>query len=190
MHRKIIGILICTLLIGPILLSVSAFEQKDETLDQSTPLGSDGYICGINNDFLAQSFKPKLSILSKVELGLWKQENITGTFTISIRQKLNGEDLVSKTVSIDEVPWQNYGNWVTIDFEDISVIPDKRYYLFFTSDDTRVVFWIMTTYNPYLRGQPWSLGATSNLPFWIPLCLIVTKIPDLCFRTYGYDSGK
>ena len=188
MRKKIIGILICMLLTGPILLSVSAFEQKDETLDQSTPLGTDAYLCGINNDFLAQSFKPKLSILSKVELGLWKLENITGDFTISIRQKLNGEDLVSKTVSIEEVPWQSYGDWVTIDFEDITVTPNKRYYIFLTSDDTRVVFWIMTTYTPYLRGQPWTFGG--SLPFWIPLCLTVTKIPDLCFRTYGYDSGK
>lgn len=185
MHRKITGILMCMLLIGPPLVTVSAFEQQDETLDQSTPLGSDGYRCGINNDFLAQSFKPKLSTLSKVELGLWKQENITGNFTISIRQKLNGENLVVKTVSIEEVPWMTYGTWVTIDFDDITVTPNKRYYIFFTSDDTRVVFWIMTTYTPYLRGRPWTFGG--SLPFWIPLCVTVTKLPDLCFRTYGYD---
>lgn len=188
MRRKRIGILICLLLIGPILSTVGAFEQKDEIVDQSTPLGYDGYLCGINNDFLAQSFKPQLSILSKVELGLWKLENITGNFTISIRQRFNGDNLVSKTVSIDEVPWQSYGDWVTIDFEDITVTPNKRYYIVFTSDDTRTVFWIMTSFTPYWRGRPWTFGG--SLPFWIPLCLTVTKLPDLCFRTYGYDSGR
>jgi len=189
MWKKKAGILICMLLVLPIFSCVSAFAQQDEILDQSTPLGSGEYLCGMNNNYLAQSFKPKLTTLSKVELGLWKEENITGNFTVSIREKLKGEDLVSKTVSIEDVPWQYFGDWVTIDFNDINVTPNKRYYIIFTSDDTRTVFWIMSNYNPYWRGRPWSLGTSSNLPFWLPVFLIVKNTyPDFSFRTYGYNT--
>jgi hypothetical protein len=184
MLKRITCKVICFFVIGMLIPILTVYGQREEILDQSTPLGYDGYICGINNDFLAQSFKPKLPVLSKIELGLWKLENITGNFTISIRQRLNGEDLVSTTVSIDEVPWMNYGNWVAIDIKDINVTPNKRYYIVFTSDDQRVVFWIQSQYNPYWRGRPWSLGGA--LPFWIPMFLIICKIPDMSFRTYGY----
>jgi hypothetical protein len=184
MRKKITYKAVCFFIIGMMLPIFTVCGQKEDVIDQSTPLGYDGYICGIRNDFLAQSFKPKLPILSKIELGLWKLENITGNFTISIRQRIYGRDLISKTISIEDIPWQNYGDWVAFDFEDINVTPDKTYYIVFTSDDAQVVFWIMTLYTPYWRGRPWSFGG--SIPFWMPLCLIVKKLPDMSFRTYGY----
>lgn len=185
MKQKKRIIVLCMLVVGFLAPSACAIAQKEEVMDQSTPLGTGDYICGMNNNFIAQSFKPTLPVLSRVELGLFKQENITGTFTISIRQKLNGEDLASKTVSIEEVPWLSYGDWVSIDFQDVDVTPNKRYYIVFTSDDARDVLWIMSNSNPYHRGRPWTFGG--SLPFWIPVFLVVTKIPDLSFRTYGYQ---
>jgi hypothetical protein len=186
MKRKIVHLFLYMLVLGLLLPVSAAYVPTEEKLDQSTPLGYGEYICGINNRFLAQSFKPKLLVLSKVELGLFKDENITGNFTISIRQRLNGDDLVSTNVSFEDIPWLNYGNWVTIDFEDIKVTPNARYYIVFSSHDIRNIHWIMTLYTPYWRGRPWSLGGA--IPFWLPICVIVKKLPDLCFRTYGYET--
>lgn len=164
----------------------AASQPVDDVLDQNSPLGYQGYICGINNNYLAQSFKPKLSSLSRVELGLFKQENITGNFTVSIRERLNGDNLTSTTFPIESVPWQYYGDWVSIDLPDINVTRNKRYYIVFTSDDTRSVLWIISSYNPYWRGRPWMFGG--SIPFWIPAFLTITKIPDMSFRTYGYPD--
>lgn len=119
-----------------LLISLSTvYRPNGEVIDQGTPLGYGDYIYGINNRYVAQSFKPKLPILLKVELGLWKQANMPGNFTVSIREKFNGDDFVSKIVSIDEVPYISNGDWVAIDFQDINVTPNKNYYIVFTSDD-------------------------------------------------------
>ena len=183
---KKIAIRLISFFIIIIMLPTLSVYGQEEIMDQSTPLGYNGYICGMNNNFLAQSFKPKLPVLTKLELGFFKMENITGNFTISIRTRLNGEDITSKTMSTEDVQYMQYGGWVEIDIEDINVNPDDRYYIIFTSDDARVVFWIQTLYTPYWRGRPWSLGG--SLPFWLPMFLIVTKLPDMSFRTYGYDQ--
>ncbi len=157
----------------------TAYQPSDEVLDQSSPLGG----CVISNTNLAQSFRPKLPTLSKIEVGLYKNENLTGDFTISIQGRLNGGNLASKTLSYDEVSY--YGGWVTIDFQDITVTRNKHYYIVFTGGEDRNIFWMMgAEANPYVRGGPWSLGG--GIPFWIPL-LFVVPYPDLSFRTYGYQ---
>lgn len=178
-------ILLVLIVIGLCLPILQARPQPNEKLDQSTPLGWKNYICGFRctGGIAAQSFRPKLSTLSRIELGLWKQENITGTFTVSIRKTLNGEDLTEQTVSLEQVPWMNYGDWVSIDVEDIAVTPNTKYLIVVTYDTSASLYWILTYYTPYHRGCPWFKG---NFPFWFPLDLATCKIPDLCFRTFGY----
>jgi hypothetical protein len=113
----------------------TVYRPNGEVMDKSTPLGYGDYIYGINNRYVAQSFKPKLPILSKVKLGLWKQANMPGNFTVSIREKFKGDDFVSKIVSIDEVPYMSNSDWVAIDFQDTNVTPNKNNYIVFTPDD-------------------------------------------------------
>jgi hypothetical protein len=113
----------------------TVYRPNGEVMDKSTPLGYGDYIYGINNRYVAQSFKPKLPILSKVKLGLWKQANMPGNFTVSIREEFKGDDFVSKIVSIDEVPYMSNSDWVAIDFQDTNVTPNKNNYIVFTSDD-------------------------------------------------------
>ena len=185
MKNRIGKLVLCMLVLALLIPIATAYRPSGEILDQSTPLGYQEYICGVNNNYLAQSFKPTLSSLSKVDLGLFKQANVTGNFMISIRERLNGKDLVSKNVSLDDVPWMIYGGWVSIDLQDITVTPDKRYYIVITSDETRQVMWIDSSYNPYKRGRPWMFGG--SLPCWIPFFLTISKRQDLCFRTYGFE---
>jgi len=179
MNHKGGYMLLCMLVFVLLVPLAAAVRPIGEILDQSTPLGPG---CVIYNTHLAQSFRPTLPTLSKIELGLWKDKNITGNFTISIRERRNGADLVSTSVPFDVVSW--FGNWTTIDFHNITVTPNKRYYIVYTAE-VRNIYWIMSSDNPYRRGLPWSLGG--QIPFWLPLVIQVTKNPDLSFRTYGYS---
>jgi hypothetical protein len=49
-----------------------------------------------------------------------------------------------------------------------------------------VVYWIHTLWNPYKHGRPWSYG---TLDYWLPNFIIITKFPDMSFRTYGYNTN-
>lgn len=64
-RKSSIGILVCLLLLGPMLVSVCAVQPNDEILDLSTRWMYVDYLSGNKNNFLEQSFKPTLSSLSK-----------------------------------------------------------------------------------------------------------------------------
>jgi hypothetical protein len=181
--KKIFGLLVCIFVLGLCLPSFQA--APPDQLDQSSPLGWRQWICGFccTGHISAQAFRPTLSTLTRVELGFWKQVNVTGNFTVSIRKTLNGDDLTAKTLSLDEVPWMNYGDWVSVDFEDITVTPNQRYFIVVHYDSDDNLHWIITYYTPYHRGMPWFRG---NFPFWTPLDLTSCKLPDMSFRTYGF----
>jgi len=161
----------------------------DEIIDQSSPLGT----CGIYNIYLAQSFKPSLNSLSKIEIGLFKQVNASGYITVSIRERLYGEDLVTTTLSVDEVPPITEGDWVEFDFNDIEITSSKRYYIVCTLNDgtqptekDATVHWIMfPTDHFYFKGRAWVRG-TIVPSVWHPL-LLQPRSPELSFRTYGYN---
>jgi hypothetical protein len=139
---------------------------------------------------MAQSFRPTVETLSKVELALYKLEGATGTYTVSIRDSLYGENLISKSLSVDEIPLSHEASWIEFDIEDIEIIPNKKYFIITTMNDgerpENVVLWLLSYNNPYRHGRPWSYG---TIPIWIPTFLIIRKIPDLSFRTYGYNRG-
>jgi len=162
----------------------------DEAMDQSSQLGT----CGVYNRYLAQSFRPSLDSLSKVEIGLFKNVNASGYVSVSIRQRLYGEDLVTKTISVDRVPTSSSGDWVEFDFNDIEVTPHTSYYIVFTLNNGTVpaekdatVHWIMSPINHfYFKGRAWVRG-TIVPSVWHPL-LLQPRPPDLSFQTYGYSQ--
>ena len=175
-------------------LQVRAFYCNDEVIDQSTPFGTNGWNCGLWNIYLAQSFKPKLPILSKVEIGLFKVGNPDGNITISIKEKLNGEELISKTISIDVVPSINNADWVEFDFDNIDVVPNKKYFIVFTMNNgerpdnlNNIVCWVHSLWNPYWRGMPWQYGQFGEKQFWLPTIFLQIKFPDATFRTWGIE---
>jgi len=186
MNMKIQAFVISILFL-PIVISVNALSI-DEVIDQSSPFGSDGWACGAWNTYIAQSFRPKLPILSKVEIGLFKQEDAEGNVTVSLRDRLNGKDLVAKTLSVEDIPPITAPDWVEFDFENIEVIPNKKYFIVFTMNDgdrpDDVVLWVHSYWNPYWRGRPWQFGLPG---FWLPTFLLMKLIPDASFRTYGYQ---
>ncbi len=175
------------LLIITISFSVIANSNINEILDQSQTNMS----CGYYNTFTAQSFRPKLNFISKVEIGLFKQINASGTVKLSIRKHLYGHDLTSKIVSIDEIPYEYEYNWVEFDFEDIEINPNRIYYIVFTQNNgTRVngnddwVSWLVGLHNPYSSGNPYHFYKY----LWIPLWLTTPYYADFSFITYGYNQ--
>jgi hypothetical protein len=185
------------LLFGAIILLIipsCASLYADEVIDQSTPLGGNDYYCGVYAPYVAMGFRPTLNSLTKVEIGLFKDENAYGTVTISIRDRLYGEDLISKTISVDDVPPKDICEWVEFDFDDLQITSAKRYYIVFTqnngmqpSGNDSTVHWILSPWNPYLKGRPWIQGTI--LPWlWTPQLLRpLIMNPDLSFRTYGHS---
>lgn len=142
-----------------------------------------------NKMSLAQSFKPTLPTLTRVELYLLKAGNpIYGYLKIMIKDQIDsGSPLTSKILTSSDVPAG--ATWVTVDFPDISVTPEKTYYIvvdpynvtnnaanlpylgwFYGSDiDDTLYFRGMGYRNDYYIQQGWK-----------PEIDI-----DYCFKTYG-----
>jgi len=71
-----------------------------------------------NYQWCAQSFKPSLPVLTKINLLVYKT-NISCVFILSIRDDLNGNDLVVMSKGSDEISNIENVKWITFDFHDI-----------------------------------------------------------------------
>jgi len=144
--KKIIGILVCMLFIGAsILPSISGnFEEKqnikkldynvldytdhfilDQHQDDFNPKG--GTLVEYNLQKIAQSFKPSITSLAKVDLAIGSSTELNSPLFVSIRTELDGAILTSITVPASEIPTDM--EWYAFDFTDISVIPENTYYI-------------------------------------------------------------
>jgi VCBS repeat-containing protein len=127
----------------------------------------------------AQSFKPTLGTLTRIELYMQRRGNPPNNVVVSIRESLTGEDLVVIYKSPSEIP--STVDWVEFDFEDISVTPGNTYYIVLRTtggNSLNSYIWKFGYNTPYTDGEMWySSNAGSS---W-------TRYPqyDFCFRTYG-----
>jgi hypothetical protein len=133
---------------------------------------------------MAQSFKPTLNLLTRVELIAWRVGNPQGNLTISIRENLSGIDLTSVSIFAENIPLE-YGPpalWTGFDFPDINVMPEHTYYIVWSPDswnhDNHVAWGETISMNHYTRGEGW----------WIPDAIWVPRGPnnDFCFKTYRW----
>lgn len=142
--------------------------------------------------WVAQGFKPTLSILTRVELYLFKIGNPPDDikFTVSITDDLYGSDLVIVSKNKSELP--DISDWVEFDFADIIVIPGQTYYIVCRADRGYVedgYLWFMDFYNPYIRGHAWGSPNQGNL-WWIMDYPPEYPETDCCFKTYGLDESR
>jgi hypothetical protein len=166
--------------LGNRLSSIISFSH--DTLDQEN---SDWANQGYHSDFgMAQSFKPTLRMLTRVELMVWNDHNPHGNFTVSIRDNLNNTDLTSITLPVEDLP-QNIKIWTEFDFPDIQVTPEQTYYIvcmYEPQNSHNATYWGFTgSGDNYTRGELWSF----NNQTWTTL--VLDPGCDFLFKTYGFN---
>ena len=194
---KKIGIIICLIFICQIYGAAALqtnnsndkyFSKFDEYLDQKQTILE----CVIYDTFLAQSFRPTLNNIERVELALYIQEKINQVnITLSIRNRLYGRDIGSTTISSDIIPYNSthncYWDWIAFDFQSIELIPDKKYYLILSLSEGKHnpfeenVMWFIGWKNPYIKGSSYA----SKINLWAPIWILLKNNGDFSFKTYG-----
>jgi hypothetical protein len=214
MNKKIIGILIMIVLIAvaylPVLESGSIQKNKkinnmlnyeynkkiiftnnenDDMLDQNqSDFSGWSWVVLNQGSMLAQSFKPSLNVLTRIEILLIKIGS-PYEVTISIRDNLSGADLTSISVLENEIP-RIEPKWIEFDFQDIYVEPEQTYYIVWYPigiDSTNYFGWSYGDYNPYDRGDAYHYFPTND---WeINEGNPNHPNPDYCFKTYGVHNN-
>lgn len=134
------------------------------------------------NTWIAQSFKPNYTVLTKVMLYLFRRNN-PGPLTVSIRRNLSGPDLTSVTLGQNTF-YEFAPKFYEFDFPDIEVIPGDIYYLVIRSSNAAWegdvyfnLYIVRAGENDYPEGKAFSVY--SPLGNWSP-----TEY-DLFFATFG-----
>jgi len=157
-----------------ITISSSGTEQLDqyqETYDH------DLYLYSVR--WGAQSFKPTVNTLTRIELYLSKSGNPPDNLVIEIHSgTISGPIITSTTVSPSSID-HSY-SWVSIDIPDVSVTPGDSYFIVIhtlSGDNSNAYKWGFTTSNPYPDGNLWF--SSDRGQHWSEYTY------DTCFRTYG-----
>ncbi len=143
---------------------ISGVSGFDEIVDQHQDnfYTGQGFTVGVNEygkeHAVAQSFKPSMTPLTKVDLVMLTSVFATQPVIVSIRDSLEGNDLTSIITPPDQIP-QDHASWHTFDFPDITVVPEKTYYIMMRSNET-IYGYFIGFYNSlednYPRGAAWS----------------------------------
>jgi hypothetical protein len=170
------------------LITFSNYDN-DDVLDQNQSDDSGwSWTTLIQGSMLAQSFKPSLNVLTRVELLLVKVGS-PHELTISIRSNLSDEDLTSLNILGDEIPRVD-SEWIEFDFSDIGVVPEQTYYIVWYPigiDSTNYIGWNFGDNNPYDRGDAYEYSPTRD---WeIIEGSPERPDPDFCFKTYGVTNN-
>lgn len=163
--------------------------ENDEMLDQNQSYYNGwSWVVLTEGSMLAQSFKPSLNVLTRIELLLIKIGS-PYEVKISIRNNLSGADLTSISVLENEIP-RIEPKWIEFDFQDICVEPEQTYYIVwypFGIDFTNYFGWSYGDFNPYDRGDAYEYFSTSD---WEIIEGNPDRPnPDFCFKTYGIHNS-
>ncbi len=212
MKRKIIGILVVTLLIATAIPAMGLMKENKkcntyffeiqevvsnndlksvtlniiDQIDQQQTVDS-GFSWSVSeNGYYAQSFIPTLGQLTRVELKLYKKGTPDG-LRISIRSSLTGPDLTLKYLSASSI--STSAAWHEFNFPDITVTTGNTYYIVWdpvgVPDFNNNFLWRVGTGNPYTSGSAWKyLGS-----IWELHNPTESPNPDFCFKTYGILGG-
>ena len=160
-----------------------------EVVDQEqNKTSGKGYVL-TSDIWLAQGFLPSLNILSKFQLMMFKDGSPSSNIevTVSVRDSLSGNDIVSSTIYGREIPEDSA--WIDFDFPDVSITPNKIHYIVCRAsggERENSYAWSVDFNNPYKFGQGWQSYKSKSS--WILLDEPDYPLPDLCFKTYGKDK--
>ena len=174
---------ILLLLPVPLQLTNAATHSLGEQLDQQqTEINMEGRIYGSN--WLAQSFKPSLDILTTIKLCLSRRGDVQSNLTVSIRNSLTGEDITAVSLNSSSIPTEQ--TWVDIDIANITVTVEKTYYIVCRTiggDKNNCFTWYGGTNTSYDRGVAYT--SNTNGSTWQQQIF-----NDYAFKTYGLGKGR
>ena len=215
MNKKILGILVVTLLIGTAMTTIAVNENNynfnesrsfkpvdvpDSWLEGADQYQTDDYATGMviaPLDHIAQEFKPTKEDLTAFALYFFNKEAPSDVdITVIIRDSLDGSDLTTMTLDADSKKIKASGTWVMFDFDDITVIPEETYYIVCYASDggatSNCYCWFFDVDNKYDRGIAWAIDDSGEIwtdledPGWGP---DFVKI-DLCFIDGEHFNGE
>jgi hypothetical protein len=185
----LIGTSIVPTILGQKLLPDELLSNESLLDDQLDQKNSDWGGMGIYNfnGSMAQSFKPTLNMLTRMEFIIMNGDIPQGDFTVSIRDNLTGIDLTNITIPIEDLPapfLYPQVIWTEFDFPDIYVLPEHTYYIVCSYNPQIhpcITYWGCTgPIDNYTRGELWSYSKIwySDVGF------------DFCFKTYGFNKAR
>lgn len=139
--------------------------------------------------WIAQGFTPNMSILTRVEIELFKigKPPSDSEIYIGLWDDLDGEELASIIFTENDFPGTR--KWFTFDFDDMFVDTNHTYYIICLSDVMSLDYgycWFAVNDNPYPRGDAW-------ISFFGLEWVLLDDPPDhplndCIFKTYGIDK--
>lgn len=188
MNKKIIGIIIITLLIGTTFSAVGLPIKKvfAEIIDQQNST-HDINTFVIENVIRAQSFVPTKNKLTRIELFICREGSINSDLVVSIREDLHGSDLCTVTKQANQIPSGTVSqDWIEFDFEDIQITVGNKYYIICSTTegnlDSAYVLG-MAKNDPYPHGDAWEYGVFTGY-VWEKMVDYNQNPYDLSFKTY------
>ena len=199
MKKKLLGILVCMLLITTALpvagtridiKNHSIEKESDEILndqiDQQQPTHNRNTFL-IGEAFRAQSFVPTKNELTRVELFIYKEGTMNADFVVSIRDNLHGSDLTTVSKQANQIPSNIQSqDWIEFNFNKIQITPGNTYYIVCTTQGGNLDNCYVLGYaenDPYPLGDAWEYGIFTGY-IWQKM-----DDYDLSFRTY-VTKGK
>jgi hypothetical protein len=198
-NKKILSVFIFASLVTTILPSMMARTTDDGANRNSISMIFDEYIVDQeqllhskefrihSNVWVAQSFRPSMTPLTKILIRINKPVVIEYPLELSIRKNLNETELTYTLVQSNDIPY--YTHWVEFDFPDIEVEPEEKYYMVIRTHSPagQSYCWLYessSTNDPYERGKQWYSQTFGNL--WMESD--DSSYVDSTFRTYSYIS--
>jgi len=190
MKMKILGILVCMLLIItailPIASSIDSNQSRNrfDVVDQEQTK-TDSWMDLSNENALAQSFKPTKGKLTRVQLKMSASSDLfERKIYVGIWESLVPKVVKSWGMFDCYAPKRPSTTWIDFDLDDVEVDIGQTYYIVaYDKDSTQENYyiWWFGSNTPYTDGQYWSNPYYHEEPKnWMGY-----PLSDFCFKTWG-----
>lgn len=165
--------------------------QYGDTIDQYMiePTNFGWMVCIIQ--WIAQGFTPNVSIMTRVEIELFKIGNPPSNTQIYIGlfDGLLDTELAYTIYTADQ--FTSSRQWLTLELDYLTVEPGKKYYIVCLTDYFSYYdgfYWFAVNDNPYSRGDAW--GSFLGYEWFLLDVPPDNPQTDCTFKTYGIDKTK
>jgi len=169
-------------------INANVSNLSNDQIDQQQTLWDGAALSMRYPALVAQSFKPSLNTITRIQIIAFKMNNPSGTITLSIRSLLDGEDIASVSINAEDLEIDSWPTktWVEFNFGEIPVTPEETYYFIWrdeASEDDDLAFLAGYGDDVYTRGCSW-INYGYGTWYEEEFCM------DHCFITYGFYEER